>query len=284
MRHVALDLDGTIYKGNQPFSSSSHFLDLLDRLGIGFTFLTNNCSRSTADYVTHLGAMGIVTEEGRIYTSADATVDYLRRKHPTLQRLYLLGTPSLKRHFADAGFVVCSEDAADEPDAVVVGFDTTMTYDRLCRTAYWIAQGKPYFATHPDRVCPTNLSTLLVDCGAICEALHEATGRKPDCVPGKPNAQMLHGILSRHEVAAEELAMVGDRLYTDMEMARRSGALGVLVLTGETSAEEVDRAEPAPDLVVTGLDRFGDLLKEHRNGRQSGVQPHGRQSTTPAGR
>ena len=118
----------------------------------------------------------------------------------------------------------------------VVGFDTELTFARLCRAAYWISKGKPFIATHPDRICPTDQPTVLVDCGAICAALEQAAGRGPDVVLGKPDPCMLRGILSRHALAPEQLAMVGDRLYTDMAMARRAGALGVLVLTGETTA------------------------------------------------
>ena len=109
---------------------------------------------------------------------------------------------------------------------MLVGFDQTLTYARLCRAAWWITQGKPYFATNPDRVCPTDQPTVLVDCGSITAALQTATGCAPKAVLGKPDPAMLEGILRGHHLAAEKLAMVGDRLYTDMAMARRAGAVG----------------------------------------------------------
>jgi NagD protein len=147
----------------------------------------------------------------------------------------------------------------------VVGFDGTLTYPRLCRAAWWIKQGKPFFATNPDRVCPTDQPTVLVDCGSICAALEAATGRAPDAVFGKPDPSMIRGILHHHALAPEELVMVGDRLYTDIAMAHRAGVLGVLVLTGEATAAEAEAFSPAPDLVVNGLAELGDrLLSAHR--------------------
>jgi NagD protein len=166
--------------------------------------------------------------------------------------------------FSAAGFTLVPDGPDAEPDAVVVGFDLTLTYSRLCRAAWWLQRGKPFIATNPDRVCPTDLPTVLVDCGSICAALEKATGRAPDAVLGKPDPAMLRGILRRHALQPVQLAMVGDRLYTDMAMARRAGTLGVLVLTGETTAAEAAKASPAPDLVVPSLAEFAAQLEEAR--------------------
>ncbi len=259
--HVALDMDGTIYNGGTLFPFTLPFLELLNDLGIGYTFLTNNSSRSSEDYLAKLRPLGIHITGDQLYTSTQATVWYLRQKFPEIKRLFVLGTESMQNEFAQAGFQLTADSHEDVPEAVVVGFDTNLTYDRLCRTAYWIAEGKPYFATHPDRVCPTDQPTVMVDCGAICAALKSATGRWPDNTLGKPDPCMLRGILERHELRADQLAMVGDRVYTDIAMARRAGALGVLVLTGETTAEQVPTFTPTPDLVVKSLAEFGERLK-----------------------
>jgi HAD superfamily hydrolase (TIGR01450 family) len=236
----------------------------LRKLGIGHTFLTNNSSKSTADYLARLRQIGIAATPGELYTSTQAAIEHLRQHLPAVRRLFVLGTASMSRELEGAGFATTADSATDEPDAVLVGFDTELTFSRLCRAAYWIKQGKPFVATHPDRVCPTDQPTVLVDCGSICAALEKATGRGPDVVLGKPDPCMLRGILSRHALAPEKLAMVGDRLYTDMAMAHRAGALGVLVLTGETTAAEGAQHAPAPDLVVSGLAELGDLLRAAR--------------------
>jgi HAD superfamily hydrolase (TIGR01450 family) len=271
IRHVALDMDGTIYSGKTLFPSTLPFLATLEEIGIGHTFLTNNSSKSTRDYLDHLAGFGIRATPTELYTSTQATVGFLRQNHATARRLFVLGTLSLQQELAGAGFASTKDDARDEPDAVVVGFDTSLMFSRLCRAAYWIKAGKAFIATHPDRVCPTDEPTVLVDCGSICAALEQSTGRKPDAVLGKPDPGMLSGILQRHQLAATELAMVGDRLYTDMAMAHRAGTLGVLVLTGETSAAEASQANLAIDFVLPDLGAFGDLLSQTFRGRsQSG--------------
>ena len=261
IRHVALDMDGTIYSGGTLFESTLPFLALMGELGIGHTFLTNNSSKSTKDYLARLSKIGIAAAPDQLYTSTLATIEHLREQMPAVRRLFVLGTASMCREMEGAGFALTADSASDEPDGVVVGFDTELTYPRLCRAAYWISKGKPFVATHPDRVCPTDQPTVLVDCGAICAALEQAAGRGPDVVLGKPHPCMLRGILSRHALAPRQLAMVGDRLYTDLAMAHRAGALGVLVLTGETTAAQGANHLPAPDLVVSGLAELGERLR-----------------------
>jgi len=260
IRHVALDMDGTIYQGTTVFDFTVPFLKRLEAMRIGFSFLTNNPSKSRSEYLNHLRAMGISANTEQLYTSTDATIAGLREAWPHVRRLFVLGTTGLCEELEGAGFELLADDPGAVPDAVVVGFDQTLTYSRLCRAAWWISQGKPYLCTNPDLVCPTNQPTVLVDCGAITAALKAATGRAPAGVFGKPDPSMLAGLLHRHSLEPAELAMVGDRLYTDMALAHRAGVLGVLVLTGETDAESAAAANPAPDLVVANLAELGERL------------------------
>ena len=267
IRHVALDMDGTIYSGGTLFPCTLPFLQLLKEAGIGHTFLTNNPSKSTVEYLAHLGQMGLVATADQLYTSTQATIDFLGKNRPELKRLFLLGTPGLADELEAAGYELTPDDPQRPPDAVLVGFDKTLTYSRLCRAAWWIKQGKPFFATNPDRVCPTDEPTVLVDCGSITAALATATGIAPRAVLGKPDPAMLQGILQRHAIGPENLAMVGDRLYTDMEMAHRAGALGVLVLTGEATAAEAAAHVPKPGLILPTLAEFGELLQAHASSK-----------------
>jgi NagD protein len=149
----------------------------------------------------------------------------------------------------------------DAPEAVVVGFDTTLSYDRLCRAAYWIERGLPFVATHPDLVCPTDEPTVLVDCGSICACLSAATGRKP-VVLGKPDPNILLELCARHCLQPRQVAMVGDRIYTDMAMAERAGTWAVLVLSGEATAADAAALSPPPDLVVGDVGELGQLMAE----------------------
>ena len=259
-RHLALDMDGTIYRGGTIFPFSTAFLARLRTLGLGYSFLTNNPSKSPADYLAHLAKLGIPATPAELYTSAQATIDWLQAHHPDLRRLFVLGTPSMLAQFAAAGFILTADDPADEPEGVIVGFDLTLTYARLCRAAWWIQQRKPWFATNPDWVCPTDQPTVLVDCGSLCALLEKAAGRAPDRVFGKPDPSMLDGIRARHDLRADQILMVGDRIYTDILMAHRAGALGVLVLTGEATVDDAIRAAPPPHLTLPSLVELGDLL------------------------
>ena len=262
IKHVALDMDGTIYMGDSLFPYTIPFLERLKRMNISYSFLTNNPSKSLDDYLQKLAKMGIQATEEEMYTTTVATIDYIKAHYPSARRLFLLGTPSMISQFEKAGFVSTADDANDVPDLIVAAFDLTLTYSRLCRAAWWISQGIPYIATNPDKVCPTNLPTVLVDCGSICKCLEHATGRQPDITLGKPDPNMLIGILQQKHLRPDEIAMVGDRIYTDIAMAQNAGAVGVLVLSGETTIDVANSAPNPPDVIVANIGELGELLAE----------------------
>lgn len=276
IKHLALDMDGTIYMGSTLFPYTLKFLSDMKAAGIGYSFLTNNPSRSVSDYLKKLEGLGIQADEGNMYTTSLAAIDYIRTHHPSAKRLFMLGTPSMVSQFEKAGFEACADDPDDVPDVLVVAFDMTLEYSRLCRAAWWASQGVPYVATNPDRVCPTDQRTVLVDCGSLCKCIEHATGRRPDIMLGKPDPNMLKGILDRHGLQPDEIAMVGDRIYTDTAMAHNAGAFGVLVLSGETTLETAEavaedvRTNPAPeffppDLICRDIKELGELLLMARN-------------------
>lgn len=264
IKHVALDMDGTIYMGNSLFPFTIPFLEKLKRMGISYSFLTNNPSKSIDDYLLKLKKMGIVATEEEIYNTTIATIDYIKAHYPSAKRLFLLGTPSMISQFEKAGFVSTADDAEDVPDIIVAAFDMTLTYKRLCRAAWWISQNIPYIATNPDKVCPTNEKTILVDCGSICKSLESATGRQPDITLGKPDPNMLVGIQQQKNLRPEQIAMVGDRIYTDIAMAHNANAFGCLVLSGETTLEVAKAAPKQPDLIAKNIEELGNLLEESR--------------------
>lgn len=271
IKHLALDMDGTIYLGANLFPFTIDFLDGMEAIGVKHSFLTNNPTKSVADYLHKLEGMGIHATEENMYTTSLAAIDYIRKTYPKAKRLFMLGTPSMVSQFEKAGFEACADDPLDVPDVLVVAFDTTLVYPRLCRAAWWAAQGIPYVATNPDRVCPTDQRVILVDCGSLQRCIEHATGRKPDIVLGKPDPTMLYGIMDRHGIKPEEIAMIGDRIYTDTAMAHNAGAVGVLVLSGETTLETVLKvAEDArtnpnpefypPDVIVRDIAELGELI------------------------
>lgn len=273
IKRLALDMDGTIYLGSRLFPFTLDFLKSMRDNGIGYSFLTNNPTKSVADYLQKLAKMGIEANEDNMYTTSLAAIDYIKTHYPSAKRLFMLGTPSMVSQFEKAGFEACADDAEDVPDVLVVAFDTTLEYPRLCRAAWWASQGIPYVATNPDRVCPTDQKVVLVDCGSLCKCIEHATNRKPDIVLGKPDPNMLTGIMQRHGLEADEIAMIGDRIYTDTATAHNAGAVGVLVLSGETTIEtalavaEDARTNPAPeffppDFIVRDIQELGEMILE----------------------
>ncbi|MDR3287609.1 MAG: HAD-IIA family hydrolase [Prevotellaceae bacterium] len=266
IKHIALDMDGTVYMGMSLFSWTKKFLSDLTEIGIGYSFLTNNPSKNVNDYLQKLKTLGIDTTRDKIYTTALTTIDYLKIHYPLAKRLFLLGTPSMIEEFEAAGFESATDDAADVPDALIVAFDMTLEYSRLCRAAWWASQNIPYIATNPDKVCPTDKPVVLVDCGSICKCIEYATNRKPDIVLGKPDPNMLAGIKQRYNLQSDEIAMIGDRIYTDIAMAHNAGVMGILVLSGETTDEIALSANPQPHITVLSLKEFGEILLEaHEN-------------------
>ena len=276
IKRLALDMDGTIYLGSTLFPFTVDFLDSMKNAGVDYSFLTNNPTKSVADYLKKLEGMGIHADQDNMYTTSLAAIDYIKSHYPDARRLFLLGTESMISQFEKAGFESCSDDPDDVPDVLVVAFDPTLVYPRLCRACWWASQGIPYIATNPDRVCPTDQRTILVDCGSICRCIESASGRRPDITLGKPDPNMIYGIMDKYGLKPEEVAMVGDRIYTDTATAHNAGAFGVLVLSGETTIETALKvAEDAasnpnpefypPNLIVRDIKELGELILAARS-------------------
>jgi len=233
-------MDGTIYLGSRLFPTTIPFLDYLKRKKIGHTFLSNNSSFSAEEYAGRLARMGIAAGPEDFYLSQDYTIDCLLALPEPPRRLFWLGMESVWRSFEAAGFLRDDRD----PERVIVGFDRSLTYEKLCRAAWHLRRGVPGIATHPDRFCPTDRETWLPDCGSITACLEAATGTKLT-VLGKPDPGMLLAAARRRRCSAEEVMMVGDRLETDIRLGIDAGALTAWITgdAGEKSA--ADGVEPS---------------------------------------
>ena len=249
-----LDLDGTLYLGDRLFPWTPEFLATLGRRGLRRIFMTNNSSRNAQTYAEKLRRLGVEARPEEIITSGQSAVLYLR-DHPELGRLYVLGTEALADEVRQAGREVVAERA----DAVLVGYATNLTFEALSGAALELEHGARFLATHPDRVCPDPRG-FLPDCGAMCACLTSATGRAPEEVFGKPSPWMLRLALERAGMKAQEMALVGDRLYTDIRMAVESGMPAVLVLSGETRRADLADSEVQPDLVFDDVGALGRAL------------------------
>jgi HAD superfamily hydrolase (TIGR01457 family) len=253
IRFFLLDMDGTVYLGPNVIDGAREFIQYLRDTGRGFLFFTNNPSSDAAQYSRKLERMGIETAPGNILTAGEATARYLTAETP-YRRVYVVGTPSFEAELRQAGLELDEKD----PEAVVLAFDKTLTYAKLEKACLLLRAGLPYIATNPDRVCPTEYG-YIPDCGAMAALLEAATGRLPKYI-GKPNPEMVRMGLAKLGAAPQATAMVGDRLYTDMEMAYRAGITSILVLSGESTTEDVERAARKPDHVFTSVKALHQAL------------------------
>ena len=241
-----LDLDGTVYLGGELLPGARDFLDGLDVQQIPFYFVTNNSSRSRREYQEKLKHLGLEYGEERVVTSGEATALYIKNRKPQA-RLFVVGTPSLEKEFVDHGFTLNETD----PEYVVLGFDTTLTYQKIWKLCDLLREGRPYIATHPDLNCPTP-SGFMPDVGSMIAMVAASTGRQPDVIIGKPHAPIVEAIEAKTGLSATQLAMVGDRLYTDIALGQ-AGIIAILVLSGETRREDLAGSPFTPDFVFENL-------------------------------
>jgi len=245
-----MDLDGTVYLGDELIEGADRFLDYLRAKGIHHYFLSNNSSRSKADYVNKLARMGIQTTADHILLSTDGVIEFLRERE--IKDVYVVGTESMKNMFREAGIQAASQN----PAYVVLGYDTELTYEKLRTSSLLLQDNVPLIATHPDLVCPTPEGPV-PDVGAMLALYEKATGVKPERIFGKPNPEMITHVLKRYDLGSEAAVMIGDRIYTDMELARRVSCDFILVLSGESKRSDLRNVTHTPALIV---DTIGEVI------------------------
>ena len=252
-----LDMDGTFYLGDRILDGALDFLKTVEETGRRYLFFTNNSSKSPKVYLEKLKGMNCIIGREQIMTSGDVMIQYLKSCYADCS-VYLVGTPALEESFREEGIRLTQE----MPDVVVIGFDLTLTYEKLERACTYIRNGAEFLATHLDINCPTE-EGFIPDCGAFCAAISLSTGKQPRYV-GKPFPETVEMILKKTGVDRDRIAFVGDRLYTDVATGVNNGAVGMLVLTGETKREDLEGSEVVPDGVYLSLKEMGELLRTHR--------------------
>ncbi len=253
------DMDGTIWLGNDLIKGAAEFITLLREQGKQCIFFTNNSSKNRSFYLGKLKELGIEVTLKNILTSTEVLIYYLNGIKPKAS-LYPLGTGYFLQELTKAGFNL--EFQYGRPvDFVVVGFDQTLTYDKLSAACRFIQRGVPYLASHPDLTCPIEDGEFIPDCGAIIELIKAATGREPQAVTGKPDPLMVEMLVQNRGLKKHEMAVIGDRLYTDIKVGINSGITSILVLSGETSLEWVEKNETKPDYIFPSVKEITALLK-----------------------
>ncbi len=248
-KYLILDMDGTFYLGNRMLEGAGDFVRALAGLGLDYRFFSNNSSHAEEGCRAKLAAMGFAIDEGRVILSTHVAANHLNTHYPGAG-VFALGNENMLRELRAAGIRLEWES----PDLLLLGFDTTLNYEKITRAANLIADGIPYFATHPDMNCPSD-GGFLPDTGAMIALFEASAGRRPT-IMGKPEHSTVDYLCRRLDCRAEELAFVGDRLETDIAIGARHGIPTVLTLTGVATREALAIAPLQPDLVV---ERLADL-------------------------
>jgi len=249
----AFDLDGTLFVDDSLLPGAAEAISRIRSGGGHVAFVTNKPLETAVDYAAKLTRLGLPADPGEVVTSIDALVLYMHSRHPSA-RVMPIAEPVVFAALAGAGFRVTDDPGAT--DVVVVAFDRTFNYEKL--TAAYRAvrlHGAALVATNPDPYCPTSDGGI-PDCAAMLAAVEACTGVKAEAIVGKPSQYMAHAVLKRLNVAAGSAAMVGDRLATDIAMARSFGLTGILVLTGDSKLDDISASPFRPDYAIDGLDHL----------------------------
>ncbi len=252
-----LDMDGTLYLDDDVIDGAIEFCETILKKGRKLVYFTNNASRSPEEYVKRLVRLGFPCTRSNIVTSGDVTAAFLNRYHKG-EKVYVMGTPALCESLASAGIPLA--DIHEEAPITLVSFDKTLTYERLEHACTLIRNGSVFYSTHPDINCPTK-DGFIPDSGALCAAISLSTGKQPRYF-GKPYAETAEMLALMSGVPKEKIAMIGDRLYTDIALGRRNGLCSILVMSGETT-EKMRLAAPedqTADLVFPSVREIIPLL------------------------
>jgi 4-nitrophenyl phosphatase len=240
-----------LYRGTETLPGVQQLFDELHFRGLPFRLATNNSMASPEMYVNRLAGMGIRADPDSILTSAGATRQYLSDTLGSRARLHVLGAPALTDQLVSKGDFEIVDPDCETPDAVVVGLDREVTYDKLRKAHRGIQSGAQFIATNGDVTLPTE-DGLVPGCGSLIAALVASTGRHPTVI-GKPEVHLLEAAVTDMKVGRQTCVMVGDRLDTDIAAGHRSGMLTVMVLTGVSTRDDIVSAPVKPDLVFTDL-------------------------------
>ncbi|MBQ8954176.1 MAG: HAD-IIA family hydrolase [Clostridia bacterium] len=252
-----LDMDGTFYLGDRLIDGSLDFIKAVVDSGRDYLFLTNNSSHNAAHYVKKLAKMGLAVTRDKVLTSGQATAMKMVKLYPG-RKAFVLGNEFLFEELAEYGVSIDQQN----PDYVIIGYDTTLDYAKMTAVCDFVRAGLPYIATHPDFNCPTETG-FAPDIGAIIAFIEASTGRRPDLIIGKPYVGIVEAALDRTGLRADQLAMVGDRLYTDIETGLQHGMTAILVMSGETTEDMLAASATVPDLKYG---RLSDMIPELKKG------------------
>ena len=252
--HLLIDMDGVLYRGDSPMPRLQEFVSFLRQRPIPFMMVTNNSTRTPQQYANKLAGMGVEISPAEVLTSGQATARYLARSYPPGTRVHVFGMPSLQQAIQEAGFVLAGEDVA----IVVASMDRDVTSDKLKRASLLIRGGALFVATNLDPTQPTDEGQL-PGTGSMIAALRTAAETEPVAI-GKPEPTMFELAMQEMGARPQTTGVLGDRVETDLDGGRRAGCPTIGVLSGSSTAEDLEAF--GPDFVFQDIAELLDAWQE----------------------
>lgn len=257
MKGAIVDLDGTVYRGDELLPGATEGIAALRRAGLSLCFFSNNPTRDGEDYVTRLQDLGVDARAGEACSAGVATTEHLREHHAD-DTIMLVGSADLAEQLRANGLALT--DDPDEADVLVGSWDPEFGYEDMDQALQAVDAETPFLGTDPDRIVPGPGDRFVPGSGAIVGALARTVGREPDRILGKPSETALDLALERVGAPAAECLVVGDRLDTDLAMGDRAGMTTVLVLSGVATRDDLETANVNPDYVIEALGEIDRVI------------------------
>ncbi|MCL2564578.1 MAG: HAD-IIA family hydrolase [Defluviitaleaceae bacterium] len=248
------DIDGTISLDNRLFEKTKDVFLKLNSQNKHIYMVTNNSSKLPSHYIGNLEKAGLDTDNINLISSIDTALDYL--KSTKMSKIYWAANKAVSAYIKENGFIFCDKN----PDCLLLTYDTELNYTKLLKITELLHKNTPYFVTHTDFVCPTDLGYYVPDVGSFMALIKEATGKSPDKSFGKPERYCIDKALEETGLTEKDTIVIGDRLYTDIELGNRAGITSLLVLSGETTMEMYEKSQIKADIVLSGINELYEYL------------------------
>lgn len=242
--NFVFDLDGTLYLGGILLKGADVLFNKLVKLGKNVMVMTNNSANSPDEYAKRLVNLGFKCANDMVINSTTATINYINKHYPG-KKVFLVGTTSMKEQLKKANIILVDNN----PDIVLIGNDQELTTAKLVKACHYLQDGAVFLGSNPDLSLPLKGGYYTCDCGSICKMIELTTNKKPKFI-GKPNKSMLSFIEKGTTI------IVGDRLYTDMQLAINNKFDSLLVLSGEATIEDIDKTKIYPTYVLDSVNNL----------------------------
>lgn len=250
------DLDGTLILGGEPIEGAGELVKFLRNRQKEFIVVTNNSSRGIEETRRKVSKLlGINISHENVFSSTHSTIQYIKERG--FSKVYPVGTESFISDLLTHGIEVGNSS----PDAVVIAFDTELNYQKIRTASLLIRKGIPFIATHADRICPTS-EGFIPDAGSILALFTTATGKEPDMILGKPSPEFIHNIAESRKLQTKDIAVIGDRLHTDIKMGLEGGCVTAVVFSGDTCTTDLSKSTYLPDYAFYDVGEILEYLLE----------------------